>query len=125
MKPDLALQSLEAVSAPHQIGHRCADGQWHNPNAGTRTRCQVLRHLDTARTQLERYSTAVHDAAHTPRHIEAVATALTSTPLTELPADVRDGWEHMARLAVEALAWSLENNDALTDRAAAAAARHG
>lgn len=123
-RPMLGIVALDAARTPHLVGHRCTDGNWWNPKAGTRPACDTLRHLDVARTQIERLTTRVHDAAHTDRHVAAVATALTSTPLSELPADVRDGWLHMARLAVEALAYSLETNDALTDRAAAAAARH-
>lgn len=123
-RPNLALVAIDAVRAPHQIGHRCEDGQWHNPNAGTRTRCQVLRHLDVARRQVERYSTQVHDAAHTPRHVDAVAQGMTGLVLADLHPDDANGWRTAARYAIEALSFSLDTNDALTDRAAAAAARH-
>lgn len=123
MTPDLALQSITAVRQIHAQGHTCTDGRWYNPRAGTRSRCQTLAHLDTAHEQVTRLRTQVHDAAHSDRHVDAVAAALTSTPLTELPEDVRTGWRHMARLAVEALAWSLANSTALTDRAAALHAR--
>lgn len=123
MKPDLALTALDAVRREHNRGHTCTDGKWFNPNAGTRSRCATLAHVDTATEQVTRLATQVHDAAHADRHVHAVAAALVSTPLAELPPDVREGWVHMSHLAIEALAYSLETNDQLTEAARAVQAR--
>lgn len=122
-RPNLALQSLGAIAIGHTGGHRC-DGEWFNDQTGTRTPCPTLRRLNVIRTQIERLLTQVHDAAHTPRHVDAVAQGMTGLVLADLHPDDADGWRQTARYAIEALSFSLENNDALTDRAAAAAARH-
>jgi hypothetical protein len=119
VRPDLALTAIDAVRADHAHGHTCTDGKWYNPLAGSRTTCQVLAHLNTARQQLDRLAAQVHDAAHTARHVDAVAAALVATPLAELSPDNQEAWRGLARQGIEALAYSLENNDQLTQRAQA------
>lgn len=123
MKPDLALAAIDAVRADHAHGHTCTDGKWYNPHAGTRTSCQVWRHLDVARVQVYLLGQQIHAAAHTPRHVDAVAAALIATPLAELSPDNQEAWRGLARQGIEALAYSLENNDQLTQRAEALAVR--
>lgn len=116
MRPDLALTAIDAVRADHAHGHTCTDGKWYNPHAGSRTPCAVLGHLNTAYTQTQALAAQVHLAAHTARHVDAVAAALVATPLAELSADNQEAWRGLARQGIEALAWSLENNDQLTER---------
>lgn len=117
MMPDLAVTAIEAVRAVHQHGHTCTDGKWYNPHAGTRSRCQTLAHLDTALAQVGLLSAQVHTAAHTDRHVHAVAAAICAMPLADLPPDAVDTWVGIARQAVEALAYSLETSEDLTARA--------
>lgn len=119
MRPDLALTAIDAVRADHAHGHTCSDGKWYNPHAGTRTRCQTAVHLDTASNQVTLLGTQVQVAATQTRHIDAVAAALVATPLAELSPDNQEAWRGLARQGIEALAWSLENNDQLTQRAQA------
>jgi len=123
MRPDLARQALAAVRREHASGHTCTDGKWWNPRTGTRSPCPTLTHLDTADRVLAALGTQVHAAAHQPRHVDAVATAMTSTPLGEMSPENAEAWRGLARQAIEALSYSLDTSDALTERAATAAAR--
>ena len=124
MSPELALQALAVVTEPHLVGHTCTDGRWWNPRTGTKTPCPVYLHLVTVTQQVQRLAEQVHVAAHQPRHVEAVASGLLAgTPLAELPPEEREGWVTMAQQAISALAVSLDGNQALTDRATAAAGR--
>lgn len=123
MRPDLALTAINAVREHHAYGHTCHDGRWYNPNAGTRSPCPDLRHLDTAREQVERLHASVHEAAHTDRHAVAVAEGMTGLTMSALDPESREGWTLTARMAIEALAASLDGDDDLTARARAASAR--
>lgn len=123
MKPDLALAAIEAVEVHHRGGHTCHDGRWYNDNTGTRTHCPARSHLLTAAFQVVRLGSRVHDAAHSERHPVAVAEGMTGLVMADLQPEDAAGWVQAARMAIEALAASLEADSDLTARAQAAAAR--
>lgn len=128
MRPTLANTLLDALAEPHRNGHRCLDGQWWNPNAGTRTPCPDLTRLTTLREQVARLHTQVHEAAHDTATATAVAQAMVcpgATPDDDLddwhalPGEVQDGWVHLARLAIEGLSCQLDRDPQLEARVAA------
>lgn len=120
----LATAAIDAVRLDHTNGHTCTDGKWYNPRAGTRSKCQTLTHLDLAHLQVTALGAQVHAAAHTPRHVDAVAGALVATPLPELSPENVEAWRGLARQGIEALAYSLETTDQLTERATQVAGRY-
>jgi hypothetical protein len=124
MKPTLIYDRLDTLAGAHRSGHRCQDGQWYNPNAGARTPCPVSLSLAEVRQEVEAQHASVHEAAHDPETVEHVATAMLSgSPLGDLDPEQADGWRHLARLAIEALAEHLDRDPALEQRAAAVRAR--
>lgn len=126
MRPNLALASIDAVAAPHRHGHRCDDGNWYNPGAGTRTSCAVLGHLGTAAEQVHRLHTQVHDAAHhdpTVRLVMQGMTGFTDDDLDNMATEDAEGWMRATRLAIEELAHQLDRDPVLEARAAAVRAR--
>lgn len=126
MRPTLALASIDRASLAHRHGHRCDDGQWYNPNTGTKTPCPITASLTIAATQIQRLHAQVHDASHNPTVVDLVAEAmLAGTPLADLPPENADGWRHLTRLAIEALAEYLDRDPVLEARAAAAVERIG
>lgn len=126
MRPTLALASIDVVAKPHHVGHRCDDGKWFNPNAGTRSICPVLGHLRTAREQVEKMHNSVHEAAHTQSLVRAVMqgmTGFTDDDIDQMPTEDAAGWDRTAAMAIEALAEQLDRDPALEARAAAVRAR--
>lgn len=120
MKPTRIYDHLDALASPHRSGHRCLDGAWYNPNAGARTPCPASLSLAEVRQEVEDLHQGVHAAAHDPEAIEHVAAGmLAGTPLADLDPEQAEGWRHMARLAVEALAEHLDRDPVLEARAAA------
>jgi hypothetical protein len=108
LAPDLVGAALDALTDPHIGGHRCTDGLWWNPNAGTRTPCPTLGHLRLIAEQVDRLRTQVHDAAHTPTSCNVVAEAFTGLTLAALPIYDAVSYHHAGRLALEALAAHLD-----------------
>lgn len=127
-RPDAALAAINAVLDLHRGGHLCADNsvsqpRWFNERAGAKQPCPTHRWLTDALTQVEHLHAQVHEAAHTPETVDAVAAAMLSTPLTELDPEQQEGWRHLARLAVEALAYQLDRDPEQEARVLAAQAR--
>lgn len=124
MRPDTIFARLDAAAGPHRSGHRCLDGQWYNPHAGARTPCPTAVTLAAAREDVARLHAAPHAAAHDAEAVDRITEAmLAGTPLADLDPEQADGWRHLARLAVEALAEHLERDPAREARAAAASGR--
>lgn len=123
MRPDATLTRLSELASPHRSGHQC-NGTWHNPQAGKRQKCPTLLSIEATAADVRQLHAQVHDAAHNPDQIDTVAEAMLSgTPLSELDPEVADGWRHVARLAVEALAADLDRDLLLEARAAAVRTR--
>lgn len=120
MRPTLIFDHLDALAAPHRSGHRCLDGAWYNPHAGARRPCPHSLSLAEVRQEVEDLHQSVHAAAHDPEAVEHVAAGmLAGTPLADLDPEQAEGWRHMARLSVEALAEHLDRDPVLEQRAAA------
>lgn len=108
MTADLVGAALDALTDPHVGGHRCTDGLWWNPNAGTRTPCPTLGHLRLIAEQVDRYRQQVHTAAHDDTAARVVAEGFTGLTLADLSADDAVAYHHAGRLALEALAAHLD-----------------
>lgn len=120
-RPDAALAAINAVLDLHQGGHSCADTsvsqpRWFNDRAGARESCPTRRHLLTALEQVQHLHDQVHEAAHTPVTVYEVASAMVSTSLSDLDPEQAEGWLHLARLAIEALAHELGRDPAQEER---------
>lgn len=101
---DAVLTDLES---PHRGGHHCtaADGFW----VSHRDQCPAIGHVATIRATVDDLTTRVHAAAHNPEAVDAVATGmLAGTPLSDLHPEQAEGWRHLTRLAIEALAHHLD-----------------
>lgn len=110
---DLTYAALDALEAPHLIGHTCAaeaDGlsAWWNPNAGRREACPTLANLLQLRHALDALTQQVHAAAHDTDAVDRVASAMLLTPVAELEPEVAAGWRYMAQLGIEALSEHLD-----------------
>lgn len=122
MRPTLIHAALDALDKPHVAGHVCADRQWYNAAAGTRTPCPVRRHVATAREQADRLHAQVHEAAHDNTAVRVVMqgmTGFTDDDLANMPAEDAEGWMHATRLAIEALSEHLDRDPVLDARRAA------
>ena len=123
MRPTLAIAAIDAVEAPHRGGHTCVDARWYNDNTGTRTPCPVRDHLTTARQQVGKLHTAVHEAAHNDAAATHVAEAMTGLTMADLSDEDRDGWVTAARMAIEGLAEWLDRDPVQESRLAGVRAR--
>lgn len=123
MRDTLIHTTLDALKEPHRFGHRCDDGNWWNPNAGTRTPCPVFTRLDTVRAQVEQISGAVAAAAEDPTTLRVMIEAMTGLDLKALPAEESEGWMVSAAVALEALAAHLNRDPAVEARAEAVKVR--
>lgn len=122
MQPTRALSAIESVAHRHRGGHRCIDGNWYNDNAGARVACGTLTALRGAADDVRRLHAQVHDAAHDPEAVDAVMSAMLSTPVEDIDPGERDPWRHLTRLAIEGLAHHLDQDTSPEARRAEAAA---
>lgn len=124
MKPDRALAIIEETASHHRYGHHCHDGGWYNQRTGAGIPCGVVTALEVAAADVAQLHTQVHEAAHSPEQVDTVAAAMLSTPLDELDPEQQEGWRHLARLAIEALAADLDRDLLLEARAESALERY-
>lgn len=127
-RPDAALAAINAVLDLHQGGHSCADTsvsqpRWFNDRAGARESCPTRRHLLSALVDVQHLHDQVHEAAHDPEKVDAVASSMLSTPLYELDPEQGEAWRQLASLAIEALAFQLDRDPEQEARAIMASAR--
>lgn len=107
------VQLAEQISLEHVVPHTCTDGQWYNPRAVTSGPCPTATTLRSLAAVATIGDQAVHGAAHHDEAVDAVMSAMLSTPLSELAAldaDAVDPWRLMTRLALEGLAAWLDSD---------------
>lgn len=102
------LDTVTAIRYHHEIPHTCLDGVWYNPRVTGAQPCEHIVHLRTIAALTRLLDTATHAAAHHDEAVDHIVNAMLSTPIAEIPNDVRDAWRYLARLAVEALAGWLD-----------------
>jgi hypothetical protein len=117
------LDHVQRLTDPHRAGHRCIDGNWWNPNAGSRQHCPVYTRLQEVADTATALRDSVHEAAHDTAAATAVAEGMTGLVMADLDPEDREGWVLTARMAIEALAIWLDIDHVLEARRAATLAR--
>lgn len=98
--------AYDALTGHHRGQHRCDDGAWYGPRDWQS--CPMHRAATALTDRIVEVRDRVHEAAHDPDAVRAVAEGMTGLVMAELGEDDRHGWEATARMAIEALAAHLD-----------------